>query len=169
MEEIARRLVGAGPDRHRQEHDICRGKAGNAEGQQELAGLLFARQLVQIAEIDGGGRIAEALQRLEETKRCRARVGAFGREDDGQAAQRQVHPRRDDARKLPQRVLDDGDAGAAVDGRDREDVGDGAVGASAAGVSQFFSPKIGPKDAPFAFGKVKGRAAAAHLRLLTAR
>ena len=31
MEEIARRVVGAGPDRHREQHDVHRGETGDAQ------------------------------------------------------------------------------------------------------------------------------------------
>ncbi len=119
MEEIARlrRDVGdvARPHRHRQQHDVHGGEAGDRQATQQAAHLgrllLLGTQRGEWIAV-----IADALQRLQDLRRHDRAVGP----GHMQPAIGEIQPRFGHARQVPHRAFDTRDAGATGDTFDRQ-------------------------------------------------
>jgi hypothetical protein len=113
VHQVARRRVGAGPDRDREQHDVHRREARHAEPRQQIARLAFLGLLGGLGRVERMHREAEALGGGGDVRRARRTQVEL----DGQPFGGEVGARRAHAGHSAQALFQRGDAAAAMHSR----------------------------------------------------
>ena len=116
MEQLARGVARARPDRDREQHDVAGGEAGDRQAADEIAADRVAARGVEGGRIEGPGGIAGALDRGEHG----VGVARGGVEVDADAVAGEIGAGPGDAGESVEAVLDPADAGGAMHLRHEE-------------------------------------------------